>query len=187
MSDTDAEPSDYRGIVPEHRLPVPPALVGDPGRSAPSTVDPGVPERVVKLARSAMRAHAARMLRDQGGLCPLCQKDIDLRIKGEGVIDHDHDTGRIRGLLHRSCNAAEGKISNSAARWGAKSSSYVDIIAYLKQVVDYLSKTPSNLIYPMHKTLDEKKEARLAKAREAKAVIRAKRALAQQRREGTTE
>jgi len=86
-----------------------------------------------------MRSWAARHLKTvQGGLCPLCGKEIDLTIPREGVIDHDHDTGEIRGVLHRSCNAAEGKIANAAARWGAKSSSYSDIIAYLKSVVQYL-------------------------------------------------
>lgn len=100
------------------------------------------------------------------------------------MIDHDHDTGRIRGLLHRSCNAAEGKISNAAARWGAKSASYVDIIPYLKNLVAYLEKPPKNLIYPMHKTADEKKDDRNRKAREARAAVKAKRAILQQTKKG---
>ena len=119
-------------------------------------------------------------------VCPLCKQLIDLKIKGEGVLDHDHDTGRIRGVLHRSCNAAEGKIANAAARWGAKSSKYVDIVAYLEAVVGYLKGTPSQFIYPMHKTPDERKDAQLAKRREAAATLRAKREVARQRRkEGT--
>lgn len=142
-----------------------------------------VPERVVKLARTAMRAYAHRMLKDQNGLCPLCKKEIDLSIKGEGVIDHDHDTGRIRGLLHRSCNAAEGKIANAAARWGCKSSKYPDIIAYLMNLVQYLSTPTRPLIYPMHKSADEKADARKVAAKERRAVLAAKRAMAKQRRD----
>lgn len=141
--------------------------------------------RLVKLARSQMRSYAARRLKEQGGLCPLCQRPIDLTIKGEGVIDHDHDTGRIRGILHRSCNAAEGKISNAAARWGAKSSRYADIIEYLRQVLRYLEAEPTQFIYPMHKTVDEKKEAVLKRKREQRAAIKAKRELAQRKRKGT--
>lgn len=141
-------------------------------------------ERTVKLARSAMRAYAHKLLKEQDGLCPLCVKPIDLTIKGEGVIDHDHDTGRIRGLLHRSCNAAEGKIANAAARWGAKSSSYADIIEYLRSMVEYLTRAPKNLIYPMHKNADEKKDDRNRKAREARAAIKAKRELLRQQRQG---
>lgn len=125
-----------------------------------------------------MRSWAARHLKiEQGGLCPLCGKEIDLRVKGEGVIDHDHDTGRIRGVLHRSCNAAEGKIANAAARWGAKSSKYSDIIAYLESVVAYLKREPTNFIYAMHKTEDEKRDMRNAKAREARARAKAKLAM----------
>ena len=145
---------------------------------------PTTSERVVKLARSMMRSYAHKLLKEQDGLCPLCGKPIDLTIKGEGVIDHDHDSGRIRGLLHRSCNAAEGKISNAAARWGAKSASYADIIPYLKNLVAYLEKPPKNLIYPMHKTPDEKRDLKNAKAREARAKAKAAVALRSKRVSG---
>lgn len=138
--------------------------------------------RTVKLARTAMRSYAHRLLKEQDGKCPLCGKEIDLSIKGEGVIDHDHDTGRIRGLLHRSCNAAEGKISNAASRWGCKSSSYPAIIAYLQNMVAYLTRPPKDVIYPMHKTQDEKKDERNKKDREARAALKAKRELARQNR-----
>lgn len=122
-----------------------------------------------------MRSWVARHLNTvQGGTCPLCKMPIDLTKKGEGVIDHDHDTGEIRGVLHRSCNSAEGKISNAAARWGAKSSAYADIITYLQSVVAYLQQPGAGIIYPMHKTADEKKDARNAKAREQRAAARAK-------------
>lgn len=133
--------------------------------------------RLVKLARSQMRSFMLRRLQEQGGLCPLCQKPIDTTIKGEGVLDHDHDTGQIRGVLHRSCNAAEGKISNAAARWGAKSAAYADIIPYLESLVAYLRTPASRFIYPMHKTADEKKDDRNRKAREARAAAKAKVAL----------
>jgi hypothetical protein len=117
------------------------------------------------------------MLMDQGGVCPLCFLPIDLKIKGEGVLDHDHDTGQIRGVLHRSCNAAEGKISNAAARWGAKSADYAAIIPYLERVVEYLKKPASRFIYPLHKTAEEKQDDRNRKAREARAAAKAKLAL----------
>lgn len=118
-----------------------------------------------------------RMLKEQGGLCPLCHKPIDITIKGEGVTDHDHDTGQIRGILHRSCNAAEGKIANAAARWGAKSAAYADIIPYLESVVEYLRTPATQFIYPMHKTAEEKQDDRNRKAREARAAVKAKLAL----------
>lgn len=135
-------------------------------------------QRLVKLPRTQMRAWVARHLKiEQDGKCPLCGLEIDLRVKGEGVVDHDHDSGQIRGVLHRSCNAAEGKISNAAARWGAKSNSYSAIIPYLERVIAYLKAPATQFIYPMHKTADEKKDIRNAKAREARAAAKAKLAM----------
>lgn len=136
-----------------------------------------------KLARSQARSWVARHLQNvQGGRCPLCGLHVDLRIKGEGIIDHDHDTGEIRGVLHRSCNAAEGKISNAAARWGCKSGKYSDIIEYLERVVAYLKSPGTGLMYFAHKTPDEKKDAASAKAKLRRAEIKAKLALRSTRR-----
>lgn len=138
----------------------------------------GTAKQLRKLQRSMMRSWMLRHLKEvQEGLCPLCSKPIDTSIKGEGVIDHDHDTGEIRGVLHRSCNAAEGKISNAAARWGAKTSKYEDIIAYLKSVVKYLESEGTGFMYPTHKTPDEKRDERNAKLREKRALMKAKMAL----------
>lgn len=138
--------------------------------------------RLVKVPRTALRSFMLRHLKTvQNGLCPLCGKPIDITIKGEGVTDHDHDTGQIRGILHRSCNAAEGKISNAAARWGAKSSKYEDIIPYLEATVAYLKQPATQFIYPMHKTADEKKDDRNRKAREARAAAKAKVAMRSKR------
>lgn len=130
-----------------------------------------------KLARSQMRSWALRQLQAQGGLCGICNKPIDTTVKGEMVIDHNHDTGEIRGILHRSCNAAEGKITNAAGHWGAKSMQYPAIIAFLEQTVQYLKGEGCNLMYPTHKTVDEKRDARNLKAREARARAKAKLAM----------
>lgn len=134
-----------------------------------------------KLPRSSMRAWTISTLKTkQGGLCAVCLKPIDVTKMGRDsdyVVDHCHETGVIRGVLHRSCNAALGKIDNAAGRWGAKSMLYSDILPYLKKVVAYYdtcNANPSNLIYPDHKTDEQKAEAKRAKARKASALSRAK-------------
>lgn len=121
-----------------------------------------------------MSSYRARLLAKQGGLCPLCGEPIDLKIPKEGVIDHDHDSGEIRGILHRSCNAAEGKIANAAGRWGAKSMSYDKIVPYLERVVAYLKQPGQGMLYPMHKTAEDKREERNKQARERRALVKAK-------------
>jgi hypothetical protein len=57
------------------------------------------------------------MLESQGGKCIVCGSD-NLR---HGVIiglaiDHDHVTGKIRGLLCSNCNTALGMLGNSPER-----------------------------------------------------------------------
>jgi hypothetical protein len=47
----------------------------------------------------------------QDGKCAICEIAISLKCDDVGVLahlDHDHETGRIRGLLCRNCNRAVG-------------------------------------------------------------------------------
>ena len=148
-----------------------------------AAVQVGKTERLHKLARTAMRSWVAKQLKEQGGLCAICQTPIDLTTKGEGVVDHDHDTGEIRGVLHRSCNAAEGKIANAAGAWGAKSMKYPDIIAFLAKTLEYLQRPGTGFMYPMHKTPDEKKSATQLKLAKRRAEVKAKQALLKQLKE----
>lgn len=41
-----------------------------------------------------------QMLQRQNGICPLC-----LQPMREPCIDHDHETGKVRGLICHTCNA----------------------------------------------------------------------------------
>lgn len=58
-----------------------------------------------------------QMLESQGGVCAICGK-TQTRIKKSGevfqlAIDHDHKTGKVRGLLCDICNQLLGKIENN--------------------------------------------------------------------------
>ncbi|AGZ17269.1 putative DNA endonuclease VII [Proteus phage PM16] len=130
-----------------------------------------------KITRGQVRSTSLKLLKEQGGLCAVCLKPIDLSIKGEMVLDHSHDTGLIRGVLHRSCNSSEGKVANAAGRWGAKSMDYKDIIQYLKQLIQYLEKEPTNLIYYNHLTEEEKRVQRNTKERKRRAERKAREAV----------
>lgn len=51
----------------------------------------------------------------QGGKCAICeteQKDLDRRL----CVDHDHSTGKIRGLLCRFCNTGVGDFKEDVDR-----------------------------------------------------------------------
>lgn len=48
--------------------------------------------------------------------CQICNIDAESHYKKEGrnlCIDHDHKTGKIRGLLCNQCNSALGKFKDS--------------------------------------------------------------------------
>jgi hypothetical protein len=61
----------------------------------------------------------------QGGVCAICGKPDGHR-KRRLVVDHCHTTGRVRGLLCISCNAALGFLG--------------DTLESVKMVLDYLSR-----------------------------------------------
>lgn len=47
------------------------------------------------------------MLARQGGVCAICNKrQVSRRL----AVDHDHETGQIRGLLCLRCNQALGRF-----------------------------------------------------------------------------
>jgi len=53
-----------------------------------------------------------RQFKLQGGRCDLCRRKSLKKL----VVDHDHKTGRVRGLLCHPCNVALGLLRESPAR-----------------------------------------------------------------------
>ena len=57
------------------------------------------------------------MLEEQGGTCMICNKAGDIRKKDSRpialAVDHNHETGKIRGLLCLNCNSGIGKLGDS--------------------------------------------------------------------------
>jgi transcription initiation factor IIE alpha subunit len=60
------------------------------------------------------------MLASQGGRCSICECRIDL----SAAIDHDHDTGQVRGLLCPKCNTALGLLDDNPERM-ERAASYI--------------------------------------------------------------
>lgn len=55
------------------------------------------------------------MLDSQGGTCAICGTD-DPGGRGFWNVDHDHDTGKVRGLLCTSCNRGIGLLGDNVDR-----------------------------------------------------------------------
>jgi hypothetical protein len=98
----------------------------------------------------------------QNGNCWLCK--IDLRCV-TACLDHDHETGLIRGVLCQNCNGIEGKISNLARRAKRNGTRY-DFIVSILGYWNMNSAHQRPEIHPTHKTSDEKRLRRNKKARE---------------------
>lgn len=132
-----------------------------------------------KITRGQVRSVTMKLLKEQGGLCPVCAKPINLTQRstsGDGpALDHDHRTGHIRGVLHRSCNGGIGKAESIVGRWitGSMQDEQA-IIQDMQRMVNYLLQPNTDLIYYSHKTEEEAKAAQNAKRRRVRAQRKAR-------------
>ena len=63
------------------------------------------------------------LLETQGGLCAICDIPAAESAKGILHIDHDHTTGRVRGLLCNRCNSALERVERPG--WTARATAYL--------------------------------------------------------------
>ncbi len=57
------------------------------------------------------------MLLQTGGVCPCCNGKIDSRSPlTKPHVDHDHETGDVRGIICGSCNMGLGNFKDSSER-----------------------------------------------------------------------
>lgn len=119
----------------------------------------------MRRLKTAEVAHERlRLLGVQGGRCCICTLPLSAE---QAVLDHDHRTGAVRGVLHRGCNSLLGKLENNAPRYGVR-----DIGLFTNGVAAYLRTHMVNvtgLLHPTHKTEEEKRLRRNLKARQARA------------------
>lgn len=103
-----------------------------------------------------------KIIEEQGGKCELCNIDLTTVVP---CLDHDHETGFIRGVLCGNCNGIEGKIHNLTRRAKRDKTKY-QFVERLLWYWNFHSFNPRNEIHPTHKTPDEKRLRRNKKARE---------------------
>ena len=122
-----------------------------------------------RITKDEVKDITLKIAAKQGGVCAICGKKFtrwDIP-----VLDHDHDTGFIRGVLHNSCNGTEGKVKTQAHR----SHKGVKAYDYLISLGEYLKKHSEpqyQILHHTHQTEAEKKAERNRKARAARAKKR---------------
>lgn len=108
-----------------------------------------------------------KIAKEQGGKCCLCEIDLSLVVP---CLDHDHETGKVRGVLCGNCNGIEGKIHNLSRRAKRDKSKFF----FLDKVLEYWGKhsaNPRDEFHPSHMTADEKRLKRNKKARERRKKV----------------
>lgn len=70
-------------------------------------------DRWLKRRYGVTSVQVTSRIQEQNNLCALCAKPFGESRPLDPVIDHDHYTGLIRGILHRSCNLAIGILGDS--------------------------------------------------------------------------
>jgi hypothetical protein len=48
----------------------------------------------------------------QGGLCAFCEAPLNLAKTNTIHLEHNHETGQVRGFVHAACNFIEGQVKN---------------------------------------------------------------------------
>lgn len=111
-----------------------------------------------RLSHAQLAEVRKRLFERQGGRCDICAYPFT---KTDGaVLDHCHETGLIRGLIHRSCNAGEGKM-RIQARWSFANVSPTDFMISLGIYLQKYKTNPRELIHPSWLSPDEKKTVKL--------------------------
>ena len=109
----------------------------------------------MRLKANEKAAFRAKLLKKQGGVCPLCEKSIP---SGQDTLDHCHTEGHIRMVLCRNCNGIEGRT----LAWMKRTKTTP--LKWLENLIWYWNQDfTSNPEYPSHKNADEKEIQKLRK------------------------
>ena len=114
------------------------------------------------------------ILAHQGGVCYACK--CAEPVKGRRLsVDHDHDSGLIRGLLCSRCNPIIGKLENAYKRYGLGKVVGLDVKILATRIANYLLHPPAVIALGVEhfgysgRTGTKKHRARLRKERKSSA------------------
>lgn len=89
----------------------------------------------------AIAKHRIPLLEKQGYMCAICGRDLSEAQPRHSVVDHDHDTGVVRGVLCHNCNTGIGRFS--------------DNVELLEKAIEYLTNSRGCAIVP---DMDDKRK-----------------------------
>lgn len=80
-----------------------------------------------KLAHGITPEAYADLLIESGGHCQLCERQSAPGLNGDLVIDHNHATKEVRGLVCRRCNTLLGYVEQAVygTNWLRRAEAYL--------------------------------------------------------------
>lgn len=109
----------------------------------------------------------ARLQAQQGDKCAICSGKFYDKMPLDPVLDHNHKTGAIRGVIHRGCNSLLGKVENYQKMAWVR-----DLRAWLSAAGPYKAHSDPvpGLLHHTHRTPSEKVERAKVRAKKRRAV-----------------
>lgn len=123
-------------------------------------------KEVIKLKAKEVELVKKEYLVKQNFRCPLCDTTLAGIPLSKVALDHCHDTGYCRGVLHMGCNRVDGIVKKAIMQWG-RTSGLKEQSAYIKRLGEYLDgaiKNPSRVTYHLHKTPEKEMELKKKRA-----------------------
>jgi len=126
----------------------------------------------LKRSYGITQAQYEEMLAEQGGGCAICGTDVfgdNQHGSMSAAVDHDHDTGVVRGLLCRECNTTLGRMKDNPELL-RRAADYIEMESAITKhrVLGDTMPSPGYRINPIEVTLwlrgDSEQNAELAKA-----------------------
>jgi ribosomal protein L37E len=83
------------------------------------------------LCNECFEEKGREIYNEQKGICVICGKSLGPsnvagRVPSEAKLDHNHNTGQIRGVLCNECNLKLGKFYDDPSRLRKKAAEYLE-------------------------------------------------------------
>jgi len=100
---------------------------------------------LIQMKRSDIPKVREELRIKQNNKCLICGKEFTDKIRP--VLDHNHSSWMVRGVLCRECNILEAKYYNAFVRVGARNKG-IDYVTMLKGLIRYFGIKDTKYIYP---------------------------------------
>lgn len=108
-----------------------------------------------RITKSEIPEITKELMKKQGNKCPICGQSLLIVPAKDRVLDHCHERGYVRAVLHRGCNGTEGKVRKVLSTWGRSGENELTLIKTLENLAAFwrLNLSPqTEYIHPSHLT-----------------------------------